>query len=208
MSLLDDIALIVFAVCFSSYIAIFYFTMKTKKPSKYSVFQLIYDNWVKSRLNVESPLTAVQALRNFIMGNSTFVSSLFLLLGIIIGFSDNIMSNSSPVFGIDLFYLGIVQFSNTILMIVFSLFNFILSIRYATRLSILITGKPDDFSIGEIGGITVTKQTLVSAQTHWTLGVRGLFFLAASFFWFINGVLFLIITVAITIYLLLSHDIL
>jgi uncharacterized membrane protein len=93
-------------------------------------------------------------------------------------------------------------------MIVFSLFNFILSIRYATRLSILITGKPDDFSIGEIGGINVTKQTLVSAQTHWTLGVRGLFFLAASFFWFINGVLFLIITIAITIYLLLSHDIL
>jgi uncharacterized membrane protein len=103
--------------------------------------------------------------------------------------------------------LGIIKFSLIIIMLIFCLFNFILSIRYATRLSILITGKPRDFSIGDIKGFKLTKQTLVKAQNHWMLGIRSLFYLATSFFWYINSILFIIVSIIITAYLFISHDV-
>lgn len=208
MSLFDEIALITFVSCFSFFIIIFFIHLKReRKPSKYNVFKLIYDNWVKSRLDQESPLIGVQALRNFLMGNSTFVSSLFILIGILTGFFENITQNGDLLFNIPGLNLGMIQFSMTIIMLIFCLFNFILSIRYATRLSILITGKPRDFSIGSIKGFKLTKETLVKAQNHWMLGIRSLFFLATSFFWYINSILFIIISIIITLYLFISHDV-
>ncbi|MBD3215009.1 MAG: DUF599 family protein [Candidatus Lokiarchaeota archaeon] len=208
MSLFDDIALIIFVCCFIIFISTFFFHLrKRERPSKYSVFKLIYDNWVKSRLDEESPLTGVQALRNFLMGNSTFISSLFILIGILTGFFENISQNGEQLFNIPGLSLGIIKFSLTIIMLIFCLFNFILSIRYATRLSILITGKPRDFSIGDVKGFKLTKQTLVKAQNHWMLGIRTLFYLATSFFWYINSILFIIVSIIITAYLFISHDV-
>jgi len=208
MSLFDDIGLMIFTGCFIIFIYIFFLHLrKEERASKYNVLKLIYDNWVKSRLEEEHLLTGVQALRNFLMGNSTFVSSLFILIGILTGFFENISQNSEDLFNLPGVNLGIVKFSLTVIVLIFCLFNFILSIRYATRLSILITGKPKDFSIGEVKGFKITKETLNKAQIHWMLGIRSLFFLATSFFWYINSILFIIITAAITIYLFISHDV-
>lgn len=149
MSLFDDIALMIFTGCFIIFISIFFLHLrKEERASKYNVLKLIYENWVKSRLEEEHLLTGVQALRNFLMGNSTFVSSLFILIGILTGFFENISQNSEDLFNLPGVNLGIVKFSLTVIVLIFCLFNFILSIRYATRLSILITGKPKDFSIG------------------------------------------------------------
>ncbi|TXT67752.1 MAG: hypothetical protein BAJALOKI1v1_10015 [Promethearchaeota archaeon] len=60
--------------------------MTKNQLSKYNVFHLIYNSWVENILEDDSPLLGVHALRNFIRGNSTFISSLFILLGILVGF--------------------------------------------------------------------------------------------------------------------------
>ena len=204
---IDEIAFIVFICCFFSYLLLMFINLKRSKPTKFKVFGMIYENWVESRLGEESPLVAVQALRNFIMGNSTFVSALFILLGIILGFFGNFLNNTSDFFGLNFISVGLAQIGLIIFLIGFSLFNFILSIRYANRLSLLITGKPLTFSMGPIKGSEITTDTLSHAQNHWSLGVRGLFYLITSLAWLINALFLLIFSIAITIYLLYDHGV-
>lgn len=64
--ILDEIAFFIFLVCFIVYFILFVHALKTSKPTKLRVLKLIYVNWVKTRLEEEDPITAVQALRNFI----------------------------------------------------------------------------------------------------------------------------------------------
>lgn len=204
---LDEIAFTVFVGCFLCYFLLMFLSFRRSKPTKFKVFSMIYENWVESRLGEESPLVAVQALRNFIMGNSTFVSALFVLLGIILGFFGNFLNNTEDFFMTGFLSVGLAQVGLIIFLIGFSLFNFILSIRYATRLSLLITGKPLTFSMGPIKGSEITTDTLSHAQNHWSLGVRGLFYLITSLAWLINALFLLIFSIAITLYLLYDHGI-
>ncbi len=72
---LDELSFFVFIICFLLYFTLLYSGYTKKTPSKFTIFNEIYRNWVKDRIDDQSPLVGVQALRNFIMGNSTFVSS-------------------------------------------------------------------------------------------------------------------------------------
>ncbi|TXT53887.1 MAG: membrane protein of unknown function [Promethearchaeota archaeon] len=202
----NELSFFVFLTCFILYFILFVQALKTSKPTKVKILKLIYVNWVKSRLEEEDPITAVQALRNFIMGNSTFVSALFILLGILVGFYSSDLPEEDLFLNLEFLPLDLVRITANIGMILFCLFNFIMSIRYATRLSLLITGKPREFFTKQYEGIELTRSTLVSAQHHWSYGVRGLFYLAACLFWFVNSILFMFISVIVTVYLLISHD--
>jgi len=212
--ILDEMAFFIFLVCFILYFILFVHALKTSRPTKVKVLKLIYVNWVKTRLEEEDPITAVQALRNFIYGNSTFVSALFILLGILVGFYSSVIPEQVDQLPPDEIFLNLqflpidlVLITTNVGMILFCLFNFIMAIRFATRLSLLITGKPREFFTKQYEGIELTRDTLVSAQHHWSYGVRGLFYLAASLFWFVHSIIYIIFTIAVTVYLLLSHDI-
>ncbi|MBD3338171.1 MAG: DUF599 family protein [Candidatus Lokiarchaeota archaeon] len=206
--MLHEIGLIFFASCFIVYFLLLYNNLRRrKKPNKFHVFRLIYINWVQTRVDDNSSLAGVQALRNFIMANSTFVSALFILLGILVGFYNATFFDNMSFFGLSFITVGLVQITLNLLVIVFCLFNFILSIRYTARLSILITGKPHEYAIGKVKGIEVTTKTLLSAQNHWMLGVRSLFYLIATLIWFVSPILLIVATIAVTFYLLALHDI-
>lgn len=206
--MIDEIGFIIFIICFTSYFGLLQFSFKRKKPSKFKVFQKIYQNWVNCRLDADSPLTGVQALRNFIMGGSTFVSALFVLLGLIVGFYQTKVLVDGNFFGIQGLSTLLVMISTIILMIVFCLINFILSIRYSARLSLLITGGRDEHCIGSFSGPRVTSGTLINAQKHWMYGVRGIFYLVSVLSWLVSPVIFILLSIGITIYLLNDHDIL
>ena len=203
--MLDELALTVFIICVSIYIFLFIFTIMKKKSSQRNVVRLIYANWVEERIKDDSLITAVQALRNFIMGNSTFISALFILLGLLIGFYSSEFFEDGQII-INSIEISSIQVSVNIFMIIFSLLNFILSLRFATRLSLLISGRPQQYSIGKIEGIKVTQKTFISAQNHWMLGVRGLFFLVATMLWLISSIFFIIASILITFYLIEFQD--
>jgi uncharacterized membrane protein len=84
--------------------------------------------------------------------------------------------------------------------------NFILAIRFSSRLSLLMAGKPGKFSLGDVEGRALTSESLDSAHDHWMLGVRGLFFLLASLFWYVNSIVFILGTLIIFGYLLAALD--
>lgn len=204
---IHEVAFIIYMGCFLFYFGFLLFSHKYPKPTKFKVFNLIYKNWVDCRLKGENPITAVQALRNFIVSNSAFVSSLFILLGIMVGFYQSLLSNGNLLFGIKELTIGLVQFSLVILLIIFCLFNFILCIRYSARLSLLITGQPSEYSMGTIKGYKLTSQTFIRAQNHWTYGVRGLFYMVVGLVWIFNPFIFIVVSIFATAYLLHDHGV-
>ncbi|MEJ2250074.1 MAG: DUF599 family protein [Candidatus Lokiarchaeota archaeon] len=100
-----------------------------------------------------------------------------------------------------------VQISVNVIVIIFSLYNFILSIRLNVRVTLLITADPNKVVLGKFEGIALTQKTFLSAQNHWMFGLRGLFYLVATLFWFVNPFLFIICSIGVTLYLILFQDI-
>ena len=202
--MIHEIAIIIFIVCIGTYFSVYFFNVRKGKPSQRNVMRLIYANWVEERLKDDSVLIAVQALRNFMMGNSSFISTLIVLLGLLVGFyssgflDETILLNDLP--------LGLIQIGTIFFVISFCLVNFILSLRFITRLSLLISGNPKNYAMKKIEGINLTKMTFISAQNHWMLGVRGIFYMIATLLWLVNPFFFIVSSILITIYFIAFHD--
>ncbi|MHA2430014.1 MAG: DUF599 family protein [Promethearchaeota archaeon] len=205
--MLDELAFINFIFCILTYICVILFSYKRKKHTKLKFLSEIYRNWVKKHTKDENQLVAIQTLRNFIMGNSTFISAFFILLGLLVGFYSSGFFNNEPFWGNTNFTLGLMQISLNIIITMFCLINFSLSIRSITRLSLIITGNPEEYSKGAFNGLELANKTFMTAKNHWMAGVRGLFYLIATLLWFINSWFFIIGTILITLYLIAIHDV-
>jgi len=204
---LDEIALIIFFSCISLYFFLMLYSMLWSKHYKRHLLNTIYNDWVKNRLKDGNHLVSVQALRNFIMGCSTFASILFVLLGLIVGFSTSAFLERKTFLGFKTIELGTVQLITNLCVIIFSLFNFILAIRHASRLSLIICGNPEQYSVENYKGTSLAKKTFKSSQNHWMLGIRGIFYLIATLLWFFDALFFIIATILVTIYLIAFQDI-
>jgi uncharacterized membrane protein len=202
----DEIALILFLFCLIGYLLLLIIINKRDKPSQRTTLNLVYKNWVKNRSNDENLLYATQALRNFIMGNATFISGLLVLIGILVGVYNAAILSIIPFFGIEFLSLGFVQMGVNSIIAFFSLFNFILSIRYIVRVSILLSGDAKKYSKGEFKAIDITEKAFILAQNHWMFGNRGLFFLIATLSWLIDTFFFMILTIIIILYLIFFQD--
>jgi uncharacterized membrane protein len=141
------------------------------------------------------------------MGNSTFISGLLILLGILIGFYGTEFFSKENFFGINGLELGFIQISVNIAIIIFSLINFILSIRLIVRLTLGITGRPESYNFKDFEAKNLLKKVFISAQNHWMFGSRGLFYLVATLSWIINPYLLIIFSIILTSYLIFWGDI-
>ena len=204
---LDEFAFIIFLVCISLYIFLLIYSITQKKPSQRNVFNLIYKNWVDNRLKDDEPLVGIQALRNFIMSNSIFITALLILLGLLIGIYSSYNFKGTTFLGFKELSLDVAKIVLNIFMIIFCLFNFILCIRMLNRTSLLLCGNPQEYSIGKYKGLELIQKSFISAQNHWMYGIRGLFYLIATLFWLINTILFMACTIIVTLYLILFQDI-
>lgn len=204
--MIDEIAFIVFCLCILVYSILLYIRFKSDEPFKLTLYNKIYEDWVKNRLEMPSEISTVQILRNVQVANSTLISALFILLGILVGFYNSSFLDTSAFFWIMGLELGFIKISVNIIVIMFCIINFILSIRSMTRCSILISGNPQNYSIGKMNGLEAAKNSFISGKNHWMYGIRGLFFLAASMTWFLNSILFIILTCLTSIYLILYRD--
>lgn len=205
--MIDELSALIFMGCLLLYIILFIIKSQKKGSSERATLNLVYKNWVQNRIDDENLLYATQALRNFIMGNATFISGLLILVGFLVGVYNTQILSSEPFWGFNGLTLGFVQMATNLALIFFSLFNFILSIRYIVRVSILMAGEIKSFSDREFDGITVTRKAFISAQNHWLFGMRGLFFLFATLSWLIDAIFFILITLIIMVYLILFQDI-
>jgi uncharacterized membrane protein len=138
------------------------------------------------------------------MSNSTITSALFILLGIILGIYPQ---NSGPELFWALISLGFVKIALNSFLIIFCILNFILSIRSITRLNLLISGDPGNYQLNGRTGIDAAKKAFIRAKSHWMIGIRGLFYLTSTLFWFLSNYIFLIMTIGITLYFIAIRDV-
>lgn len=206
MFLIDELALFIFVICIIVCIFLTLFKKNRNTPNKRNLLNLIYKNWVNHRLNEENPITAIQTLRNFTMANATFISALYILIGILIGlYSTDLLENRS-FWGIPNLSLGFIKILLNIAVISYCLINFTFSIRLINRTGLLLTGKPQEYSIESLNGLDITRSSFINAQNHWLSGIRGLFFLVASLIWFVNTFFFILSTIGVTLYIILFQD--
>ncbi len=201
---LDILALGIFVICILIYSILIIYGLKHPTISRKGSLNLIYEQYVDERVN-DSPLVAVQASRNVIMANTAFISALLVLLGILLAFYPDIFAEGA-ISGSNL-SIGYLQLVVMVIVILFCLFNFVLAIRMHVRFTLLISSHPDKINICGINGLRFTKNTIISAQNHWSFGLRGLFYLIAVMGWLADAILFLIGAVGVTIYLIFFEDI-
>ncbi|TFF89913.1 MAG: DUF599 family protein [Promethearchaeota archaeon] len=203
--MINEISLMVYIGAIIVYITLLNLTLKGKKVSEITLYTKIYEDWVENRKD-ENQLVTIQVIRNFSMNNSTLLSALLILLGILISLNTAAIFNQNTL----LFFilpLGLAQVGLNIILISFCIVNFILSIRALTRLTLLISGNPEKYTIQEYNGLELTKKVFISAKNHWMYGIRGIFFLIPSLLWFVNSLLFLVSTVIILISLIFIKEI-
>ncbi|TXT59403.1 MAG: membrane protein of unknown function [Promethearchaeota archaeon] len=203
----NEIALFIFIACLVIYIILLSISFKQVKPSERNVYRLIYRNWTENRIRKNEDIVTIQALRNFIMGNSTFISGLLILFAILVGFYGTEFFSKELFLGIEGIELGFVQISINVSVIIFSLVNFILSIRLIVRLTLAITGNPESYALEDLEAKTLLKKVFISAQNHWMFGSRGIFYLVATLSWFISPYMFIIFSIILTSYLIFWGDI-
>lgn len=205
--MIDEIAFLIFIGCLILYLGIILYSYKSRKPTRLKLLNEIYKNWAHIHVERDRHLIAIQALRNFTMGNSIFISAFFILLGILIGFYTSGSFNSTPFWGIPQLTIGLMQISVNLIIIMFCVINFSLSIRSITRLSLLITADIKEYSTDEFTGVAFAENTFIAAKNHWMAGVRGLFYLITTLIWFVNSLFFIVTTILMTIYLISIHDV-
>jgi len=203
---LELFALAVFGISILVYTVMLIYGLKNPTTSRKGSLNQIYSQFVDSRIK-QSPLVAIQAMRNLIMANTAFISALLVLLGILLAFYEQIFSSEIiDIFG-NMFSLGFIQIVLMVLIIVFCLFNFVLAIRMSIRFTLLISSEPNQMEVCGISGIKFTKDTIISAQNHWFFGIRGLFYLITVIAWILHPILFIIGTLGVTGYLIFFEDI-
>ncbi|PWI47337.1 hypothetical protein CEE45_12135 [Candidatus Heimdallarchaeota archaeon B3_Heim] len=200
----DIIALGIFVICILIYSIMIIYGLRHPTTSRKGSLNLIYEYYVDERVK-ESPLIAVQAIRNIIMANTAFISSLLVLLGLLLAFYQLIFS-VEMIPGSDI-SLGFIQMVVMVIIIVFCLFNFVLAIRMLVRFTLLISANPEKIEFCGMTGLQFTKDTMISAQNHWSFGLRGLFYLITVLAWLAHPILFLIGAIGVTTYLIFFEDI-
>jgi uncharacterized membrane protein len=201
---LEMFALVVFGISILVYTIMLIYGLRNPDTSRKGSLIQVYKHFVDVRIQ-QSPLIAIQAMRNLIMANSAFISALLVLLGILLAFYDQVFS--PELFPNTEISLGFIQMVLMVLIIVFCLFNFVLAIRMSIRFTLLISSAPSEIDLCGIDGITFSKNTIISAQNHWSFGLRGLFYLITVIGWLVHPIFFIIGTFGVTGYLIFFEDI-
>ncbi len=201
---LEVFALTIFGISILIYTCMLIYGLRHPASSRKGSLIQIYKQFVDVRIQ-QSPLIAIQAMRNLIMANSAFISALLVLLGILLAFYDHVFS--PELFPGTEISLGFIQMVLRVLIIIFCLFNFVLAIRMSIRFTLLISSDPSQIDVCGVSGITFTKDALISAQNHWSFGIRGLFYLITAVGWIVHPIFFIIGTLGVTGYLIFIEDI-
>jgi len=206
----NEVSFFVFIFCVIFYAVMMLICIKTGKFNNRATVTRIYQNWVDARIDDLSHIITVQTIRNSIMSNSIFISGLLLFLSIIIGlYSGEFLGDALEMdflFTGSSIPLGIVQVSLIAIISIISLFNFISSVRMLQRSQLLITANTKKREDIFEKTYKLMQKTFMSAQNYWMSGVRGLFFLIPTITWLFSPIVFLVLTVFITLFLIGWHD--
>ena len=219
--LLDTIAILIFIICISIYAIVLLYKIKRPSPGERGFLNILYGLWVKRMIDTNETIIAIQTLRNLIMVVTFLSTSMLLLLGLILQSpAVDIYATSANIFAQYKLILFVV-------VIVFSVTMFLLSLRQMVRFSILI-GIPSE-SINNISEDFISsnqtklknkgndhfyryterlrRDVFIKAMNRFTFGMRAVFYGIVITLFFVNTYAFIIGTFSLTIFLVIHHDV-
>lgn len=189
---IEVISGLTFVLIFFGY-NLFYFQYVKRDPlrtqkGRHNIYR---EYWIENILMRGRGMVAIQQIRNMTTITTFLASSTLIFMGVAVSYGA-----SFPVLQDYADY----KLYALIGIIAFSFFNFLFTLRIANQITILIESSPS--KIEELEGIPAVQylsQKINQAFFHHTLGMRCLYYSIPLFFWFLDPLVFVVITIILTV---------
>lgn len=170
----------------------FWYSGKNPKETQKGRQNIYREYWIENVLKRGRGMVAVQQIRNMTTITTFLASSTLIFLGIVVSFTREPFPIQQDYYDYKLYALiGIIALA---------LFNYLFTLRTANYVTILIESSPS--KIEELEGVPAVQYLAAKvnqAFLHYTLGMRCLYYSIPLFFWFFDPVIFVVITIILTI---------
>ncbi len=200
------IALIIYAASLFGYHYIyFWFTEKEGINTKKGRIQECVSSWISRSLEDKDYLLVVHQIRNIIMAITFLATLSVILIGFLLGYMDvgPIIEEPSAVLPDYSYPVWVILGT-----LIFSILNFMLSLRYFTQLTYLLKSSPEKLSaVEDSKPEDYLKKLFVIGNREYTMGRRSMIYALVGLFWFLDVWLFIFLTVVVTFMFAVLHDI-
>jgi uncharacterized membrane protein len=170
----------------------FWYTRTHPKRTQKGRQNIYREYWIENVLKGGRGMVAVQQIRNMTTITTFLASSTLIFMGVAVSYARGSFLIQQDYYDYKLYALmGIIALA---------FFNFLFTLRTANEITILIESSPS--KIEELEGIPAVEylgKKTNQAFLHHTLGMRCLYYSIPLFFWFFSSVVFVAVTIAITV---------
>ena len=209
IKILDLLGLLLFVLVVAGYRFFLAYTLKARPERLYLGKLQAYRNaWIQTHSGDRNSLMVVQTLRNTIMTASFLASTAVILIMGAVNLLANLESldrtiGAFPHFGHSDPRMTLLKVLLLIITLSYSFFNFTNYIREVNYMSFILNIPKERLDVIEGGDSTVLiSQIFLSSGLHFSMGMRGYYFLVPLFLWIFNPVLMMIATLLIVRHLL------
>jgi uncharacterized membrane protein len=184
---------LIFISIFLGYnVTYFWYVKKRPRKTQKGRHNIYREYWVENVLTRNRGMVAVQQIRNMTTITTFLASSTLIFMGVVVSYTSTSFPIQQDYADFKLYtLLGIIALA---------FFNFLFTLRTANYITILIESSPS--KIEELEGVPAVQyltQKVNAAFLLHTLGLRCLYYSVPLFFWFYDPVIFIVITVVLTI---------
>ncbi len=200
------LAVTIYVACLFGYHYIYFFVTEfTGRNTKRSRMHECIGTWFENVLNEDEHLLCVHQIRNLIMALTFQATTAVVLMGILFGFAG--ITGVIPEFPVIVEEMEIPVWL-MVLTLIFSVLNFLLSLRNFTKITFLIRSSPQSLeALGEEKPACYLQRLFVNGNRSYTMGQRSILYSMLVLTWFMNIWVFIFTTIAVTIVFAYKHDI-
>ncbi len=200
------LAVSVYVGCLFGYHYVYFFiTEFTGRDTKRSRMHDCIGTWFENVLKKEDYLLCVHQIRNLIMALTFQATTAVVLLGILFGFAG--FAGVIPEFPVIVGEMDVPVWL-MVFTLIFSVLNFLLSLRNFTKITFLIRASRESLrELAQEAPACYLQRLFVNGNRSYTMGQRSILYTMVVLIWFLNIWLFIITILAVTSVFAYKHDI-
>ncbi len=201
--MIHELALLNLSFCITLYGGMLIYGFHLSKNSHQVLLKMLYRQWPDRELKKgKPPFEVIKTLKILFQTNIIFIFVLITLLGTSILLFSTLLFNRTTMFlGNPNFPIGLFQFSLLLIIIIFGLFNFVFSFKNSNNFISFISEDSQ-----EEEDVITLEQSFISILVFQMLGIRCLLYLGPTLAWIIHPLIYIILTIILTTFLVLVQD--
>lgn len=190
---LELVSGLLFMSIFTGYnTAYFWYTNHNPQKTQKGRHNIYRGFWIENILKKGKGMVAIQQIRNMTTVTTFLASSALIFMGVAVSYASGGVFVQQNYYDYKLYSLiGIIALS---------FFNFLFTLRTTNEITILIESSPS--KIEELEKVPATEylaHKINQAFLHHTVGMRCLYYSIPLFFWFFDTIVFMMVTVILTV---------